>query len=121
MTTRNVNGVQVPLTAEEEIELASERTASALPDAKAAKIRQLKRETMSRIQLIEPALDSIGMLELMRELFLSIAPAAREPTPTLQSVIDTYQAGRGAIIAIKAMTVADDVLAYDVLNTPAWP
>lgn len=92
-----------------------------LANARQAKLIELKAEGLSRIKAIMPALSDWDVLELIRELWLSIAPAARQATSTLQSVIDVYQAGRDAAAAINALADTSQVAAYDVVTDPAWP
>ena len=84
------------------------------------KKQELKDEGLSRIQVEMPAITNFDMLELVREQWLSTAPAARAATATFQSIIDIYQAARDGIIVLNAATPAE-VTAYDVLSDPAWP
>ena len=68
-----------------------------------------------------PAITDWDALDLVREQFLSIAPAARQPTANLQSLIDVFQAGKTAADAINAMTDVTVIDAYDVSADPGWP
>ena len=95
--------------------------AEELANAKQSKIEELKREGLNRIQAVLPGITNWDALELERERWLSIAPASRNPTAAYQSVIDIYQAGRTAAIAINALADAAAVNAYDVTTSPAWP
>ena len=87
---------------------------------RAERIQEVKDEGLSRIQAVMPAINRFDTLELIRELWASITPAARSATVDLQSMIDIYQAGRNAVIFLKS---ADDgqVAAYDVKTDPSWP
>lgn len=96
-------------------------TAQQIADRKLAeKIEAVKLEGLTRIQVVMPAINSFDTLELIRELWLSIDAGSRSATPTLQSVIDIYQAGRDAVIFLKAANAAT-VDAYDAVTGPSWP
>ena len=84
------------------------------------KIQALKDEGLSRIQAEMPAINNFDTLELVREMWLSTAPAARAATVTFQSIIDIYQAARDGVIVLNGATPAE-VTAYDVLTDPSWP
>jgi hypothetical protein len=88
-----------------------------LPEYKDAKIAAIKVEGLTRIQAIMPAIATFDMLELIREIWMSIAPGSRQPSAKLTSVINTYTAGRNAIESVKAATTTAQVDAV----TPAWP
>lgn len=88
--------------------------------AQADRIQELKDEGLSRIQAVMPAINSFDTLELVREMWLSTAPAARAATATFQSIIDIYQAARDGVIVLNGATPAE-VTAYDVLTDPVWP
>jgi len=92
-----------------------------LGKTKQQKIIELKEEGLSRVHAIFPAIDDFDDLDLVREQWLSIAPAARNATADFQQIIDIVQAGRSAAIAINALTTIELVRAYDVVDTPAWP
>ena len=92
-----------------------------LPDAKELKIVELKEEGLSRIQAVFPAIQSFDDIAFQREFFLSIAPAARNPTVNFQQIIDIYQAGLNARDAINALTTVAEVEAYNVGVDPVWP
>lgn len=85
----------------------------------ADKIQELKNEGLSRIQAVMPAISNFDTLELVREMWLSTAPAARQATGDFQTIIDVYQAARDGIVVLKAATPAQ-VTAYDVLTGPNW-
>ena len=91
-----------------------------LPTVKAHKIAELKTEGLARIQAVYPAIKDWDDLELVRDQWLSTAPAARQATAEFQSMIDIFQAGKAAVTAINALTTITDVEAYDVVNTPSW-
>ena len=98
-----------------------EFTTTEIDDAtKADKIQELKDEGLTRIQAVMPAIDNFNTLELVREMWLSTAPAARNATATFQSIIDIYQAARNGVITLKS-AAPEEVAAYDVLVDTAWP
>lgn len=88
-----------------------------LPEYKDARILAIKTEGLTRIQVVLPGVKDFDTLELMRELWLSVAPAARAPTATLTSAINIYTAGRNGVNAVKAATTKAQVDAVVV----AWP
>ena len=87
---------------------------------RATKIQELKDEGLSRIQAVLPAISSFDTLELVREMWLSIAPAARAATADFQSVIDIYQAARDGVVFLNTATDGE-VSSYDVTTSPSWP
>lgn len=98
-----------------------EFTAQELADtARATKIQDLKDEGLSRIQVEMPAIINFDTLELVREMWLSTAPAARAATVTFQSIIDIYQAARDGVIVLNGATDGE-VTTYDILIDPSWP
>jgi len=92
-----------------------------LPTLRKLKIIDLKAEGLQRVQVVFPAIENFDDLDLVREQWLSIAPAARQATTDFQTMIDIVQAGRAAAAAINALTVGAEIKNYDVVNTPAWP
>lgn len=92
-----------------------------LPDLRKKKVDELKAEGLSRIQVIFPAVNNFDELDLIREQWLSIAPAARQATADFQRMIDIVQAGRSARQAIIALNTIAEIESYDVVNAPSWP
>ena len=92
-----------------------------LGDAKEKKITEIKSEGLARIKSVIPGLDSFDAVELMRELWLSINPAAQAPTSDMQLIIGIYQAGRDAITLVRAFSTVAEVDAFDPAAHPAWP
>lgn len=86
-------------------------------DYKADRIAAIKADGLARIQAVFPAINSFDELALIRDLFLSILPAARSPTANWQRMIDIYTAGRKAVIGVNNATTKQQV---DAVN-PAWP
>lgn len=101
--------------------LTSDELSTALNRKKRFKIAELKAEGLSRIQAVLPGVTDWDALDLVSEHFLSIAPAARQPTVKFQLLIDVTQAGKTAGVSINAMTDGTAIDAYDVVNGPSWP
>ena len=93
----------------------------ALPVHKEEKVVELKVEGLLRINVIFPAIETWDKLELAREQWLSIIPAARDATVNWQSMIDIYQAGRDANAIINAYATILEVESYNVQTDPFWP
>jgi len=98
-----------------------EFTAQEISDnTRADKIQELKEEGLIRIQTIMPAIGNFDTLELVREMWLSIAVAARSATVDFQLIIDIYQAARTGVIFLNTATDSA-VIAYNVSTDPSWP
>jgi len=93
----------------------------ALPEAQDDKIEELKLEGLRRIQLVFPSISDFDELDFATEQYLSIAPAARQPTADFQSAIDIRQSAKSAISFINNLSVLTEIVDYDVVNIPAWP
>lgn len=97
----------------------------AIPPAPVSSLAELKRQrahaitaaALARIQSVLPEVSNMATAQLVRELWLSIAPAARQPTAKMGQVIAIHQAWGDALQAVKACGTAGCVA--DV--TPAWP
>jgi len=81
------------------------------------RILLIKKEAIIEINVIFPALQSVDDIKLFREFYLSIAPAARQPTVNFTKVIDTYQTAQTGITAVNAATTKAGVDAVTVI----WP
>lgn len=88
-----------------------------LDEARRQRVAEIKSDGLSRINTRFGAIDSFDTLKLVREVMLSIAPAARQLTANFQWLSDTYQAGTDAISAVQSATTIAQVDAV----TPAWP
>lgn len=84
---------------------------------KKVKIAQIKADGLARIRTVFPAITDFEALALVRDQFLSVAPAARQPTANLQKMIDIYVAGANAIGSVNAATTSAQV----AVIVPAWP
>lgn len=92
-----------------------------LAEAKIEKAEEIKREGLSRIQALYPAIQNIDDLELIKDFYLSIARSARQPVLGFPTMISIYTAAKGAISAINAETDWTVVRDYNVLTGPGWP
>lgn len=91
--------------------------AETLAQAKLRKAAAIRSEGMGRIHTRFAALKDFDDLKLIRELILSILPAALNLTANLAWVRDTYQAGAAALGQVAAAASIAEVDAV----TPAWP
>lgn len=87
---------------------------------KIEKADEIKAEGLKHINAVFPALDSLDEIQLVAEFWLSIAPAARQPTADFQSAIDIYSAAKAGIIAVNALDLAS-VQAFDPIVDVGWP
>lgn len=83
-------------------------------------IDAVRNEGLSRMQEVLPGIDNFDTLDLIKEVWLSIAPAARAPTVSFQYIIDVYQAGKTAINFLKTATESQ-IDSYDPVLSPSWP
>lgn len=90
-------------------------------DTREAKVIATTQEGLRRIQAYMPGLVSLYVLEPLRELWISIAPAARQPTATLTAVINIYAYARDKIIWLRNTATDAEVDAYDPVTDPGWP
>lgn len=88
-----------------------------LAEHKAARITTIKLEAVTRMSAILPGVDSVATVVTLRELYLSIAPAARAPTAKLTSIINIYQAADTAIGLVQVASTKEQVDSV-VVN---WP
>jgi hypothetical protein len=88
-----------------------------LAEAKARKRSEIGQEAARRVGLLFPGDVPLGTLALVRELYLSIAPAARAPTAKWTSAGAIVQA---ALTGVDAVAAAGTVAAVDAV-TVAWP
>lgn len=90
-----------------------------LAEAKTARITAIKTEAVSRMPAVfAPLALDAELFAVFRELWLSIASAARVPTPNLTTAINVYQAAATAIGQVRAATTVAEVAAVTV-NWPA--
>lgn len=91
--------------------------APTLAEVKQRRAAEIRADGLGRIQAVFPAIESIDVLQLVREQMLSIAPAARQFTADMQRVIDIYTAASNGLAAVQAATTINQVLAVSV----NWP
>lgn len=75
-----------------------------LNEVKQRKASALTAEALGQVQAILPEVANMATAMLIRELWLSIAPAARSPTAKMGQVIAVYQDWGVAIDAVRACT-----------------
>ena len=84
------------------------------------KLIELKAEAVARMR-DQVLVENFDEVQLTREFWLSIAPAARNPTSAFQWVIDVYAAGVDAAVIVRAFTTEAEINNYDVTTDPSWP
>jgi hypothetical protein len=89
-----------------------------LADHKATKVAQIKAEAVSRIEALIPGMRDLATILAMRELYLSIVPAARSPTASLTKVMAIYAAAAEAVEAVRQAASPQAIEAVTV-NWPA--
>jgi len=82
---------------------------------------QIKAEGLSRVNALFPAITDLDQIDFFGEFWLSIAPAARQPTVDFQKIIDIRAAAKAAIVNVKTFTTQAQIDAYDPTTDPGWP
>ena len=90
-----------------------------LPDQKADAIAGIKATALAKMQTIFPALADIDTVNLVAELWQSIASAARSPTANMTKVINVYTAAKSGIANVNAATTKADIDA--AVAAIVWP
>ena len=90
-----------------------------LPDQKADAISGIKATALAKMQTIFPALADIDTVNLVAELWQSIASAARSPTANMTKVINVYTAAKGGIANVNAAATKADIDA--AIAAIVWP
>lgn len=85
------------------------------------KIQQLKDEALKRFKAVTSAVESWDSVEMIQLLYLSVAPASRQPTAEMTSLINIYTAGKNAMITLKGYTTIAEIEAFNAQTTPSWP
>lgn len=88
-----------------------------LAELKRQRAHAITADALARIQSVLPEVSNMATAQLVRELWLSIAPAARQPTAKMGKIIAIYQAWWDALQHVKECATAECVAAV----TPAWP
>jgi hypothetical protein len=88
-----------------------------LAEAKRRKVASIWTEAMPRVVQIYSELDTRGAIEPLTDLWLSIAPAARQPNANWQAFLDLANAVRTALVEVRNATTVAEVVAV-VVN---WP
>lgn len=100
---------------------APAQSAENINEVRRLKIQGVRQESLRRMQALYPAIKDLDEVRLYRDMLLSIAPAALNPRPNIQTLQAIHQAGRDAIQGLQAETSAAAILAYDPVTGPAWP
>ena len=97
-----------------------------LGHVKAEKIEALKQEARVRANALYPFIDvdkgeAEAFYQFASDLYLSIAPAARQPlSGSLLAFKNIKDAVTASVATINGYTTEAEVDAFDVVNTPAW-
>lgn len=91
--------------------------APTLGELKQRRIHAITAEAIAHIQTVMPEIGNLATASLIRELWLSIAPAARQPTPDMLTVIATFSELRTTIIQVRNCTTPACINSV----TPTWP
>lgn len=105
-------------------DVANEATMQAIIDAfdevqaeRDIKIADIKTEGLSRIQALFPAIKDLDDLDIEAERWLSIVPAARQPTVKYGTMIAIYLAAKQGIADVNSAQTVQAVQAVGVI----WP
>lgn len=120
-TAKDLSHIEVPDYAVDGWSYTNGQFYPPLSNVKQAKVLEVKKEGLKRIALIFPAVRSVEELDLISEFWLSIAPAARQPTANFTQVINIRAAAKAAIIAVNALLTLQEVINYDPVTDPTWP
>ena len=96
-------------------------TTSRVGNLKRIKIEEVKGIAVVKANAIFDDIDSFGQMQVMINLWQSIAPAARNPTAKMTDFIAVAQAARNAVTAIRALSDPVAIDAYDSNTDPTWP
>lgn len=91
--------------------------AETLAQAKARKVAQIQAEGVALARGRFPAITNFDLLQLVQQLMLSVAPAARAPTTDMTWLSQVWTAGSNARASVKSATTIAQVDAV----APAWP
>lgn len=91
-----------------------------LKAARQTKLAELDAEYLKRIQVVDEDLTLEG-LSVLEILWLSVKPTARQANADMASLVALHQARKAIRVEARALTKAEDVLNYDVVNNELWP
>jgi len=93
-----------------------------LPDAKTDKQAGIEAEAVRRMRLINGAVESRAVYDLLEAVVQTITPTAREPLPALLADLKAVRDAAATMISeVNALTTVESVQTYDVETNPAWP
>ena len=93
---------------------------------KSLKVEEIKQESRVRANAIYPFIDveageAEAFYQFAEDIYLSIAPASRQPVSgNLLAFQNVKNARVSAIATVNGYTTEAEVDAYDAVNTPAW-
>lgn len=114
---KSYSGIDFP----DEIEWEACKATYDLKKAKATKRKEIEDYGVSLAQVYYPAISNFEMLRLLRDVILCIETGSRDLQPGIQAIDNIWQAGKVAVAAINAMTIATEVEAYNAETGPNWP
>ena len=88
-----------------------------LDDLKKEKTQQIKLQGLTLIMQLYPAITNFDQLLLFRDVWMSIAPAARNPVANWTKLINIYTAGANGVTAVNSATTKAQIDAITV----NWP
>lgn len=91
--------------------------AETLAHARKRRMAELKREGLTLVQQRFPGIRNFDTLRMVREIMLSISPAARAPTTDMTWLQNMWQEGEDLKAAVQAATTVAQVDAV----SPTWP
>jgi len=112
---------QSTVVTETEVTISFAKVTRQVTGVKQEKRDELRQEALRLINVVFPAINDMDELALIREQWQSIAPAAKQATPSFQKMLDTFIAARNAITTINGLATPVAVNNYDVVNDPTWP
>lgn len=90
-----------------------------LADEKVEKKRDIQIEATFRWDVVAPQFSIYESLHLFKQVFDAIDNST--PSVDLTLVFDIFQAAEDAKVVVDGLPNSAAVLAYDVVNDPAWP
>lgn len=90
-----------------------------LPDQKAEARDAIKATALAKIQTIFPAIPDIDTVNLVAEMMLSVAPAARQLTADMTTISQIYTAAKTGIAGVNA--AANKAAVDAAVAAIVWP
>lgn len=119
---RHPNGFSICDYVNGEIIINAERSAAyELEVCKENKELDIKNYALVLINSVIPGVRSFDDIQLAREQWLSIDPAARNSTVNFQYAIDVHQAAYSGVSSVNALTTVAEVTSFDPDIDITWP